>query len=129
MIMRRSLLVAMGVVLGHFNTAQSSLLLTTNWDTNSVLAYDSTTGASQGTFASGGGLSHYVGIAKGPDGNIYVSTNPYPFNTGGGVLRFDGHTGAFLNVFVSPGSGGLNNSLQLHFAADGNLYVAGFSAG
>jgi outer membrane protein assembly factor BamB len=126
--MRVKLLVAAVAILGQSSIAKSEIL-TTNWETNTVLAYDSTTGALKGTFAPSGPLSNYNGIARGPDGNIYVSTNPYPYNTGGGVLRFDGQSGAFINVFVAAGTGGLNNSLELHFASDGKLYVAGFTAG
>ncbi len=42
------------------------------------------------------------------------------------VLRYDQSTGAFIEVFVSPGSGGLDNAQGLTFGPDGNLYVASF---
>jgi hypothetical protein len=42
------------------------------------------------------------------------------------VLRYDGSTGAFLDVFVAPGSGGLNGPADLAFGSDGKLYVSGF---
>jgi hypothetical protein len=35
------------------------------------------------------------------------------------VLEFDGSTGAFVGVFVAPGSGGLNNVQCLTFGPDG----------
>jgi sugar lactone lactonase YvrE len=39
------------------------------------------------------------------------------------VLRFNGTTGAFIDVFVTGGSGGLNGAYGLTFGPDGNLYV------
>lgn len=52
---------------------------------------------------------------------IYVTS----FNSDS-VLRFDANTGAFVGVFVPPGSGGLNGPTGLVFGPDGNLYVASF---
>ncbi len=40
------------------------------------------------------------------------------------VLRYNGATGAFIDAFVSSGSGGLDEPLDLDFGFDGNLYVA-----
>ena len=40
------------------------------------------------------------------------------------VLRYDGATGGFIDVFVLPGSGGLIVPVDLVFGPDGNLYVA-----
>src|SRR5205823_3419834 len=74
-------------------------------NTNNVLRYNGTTGASMGTFASGGGLSAPTGLTFGPDGNLYVASQ----NTDS-VLRYNGTTGAFLNTFVSTGSGGLTGA-------------------
>ncbi len=47
----------------------------------------------------------------------------------GSILRFDGQTGASVNLFVPPGGGGLGSGctdspLGLFFGPDGNLYVA-----
>ena len=42
------------------------------------------------------------------------------------VLRYDGGTGAFLDVFVSRGAGGLDGPADLEFGPDGKLYVSGF---
>src|SRR4051794_26152371 len=39
------------------------------------------------------------------------------------VVRFDGKTGRLIDVFVSPGSGGLSGTHGLAFGPDGNLYV------
>jgi streptogramin lyase len=44
------------------------------------------------------------------------------------VHRYDGRTGAFESVFVSPGSGGLDNPQALVYGPDGNLYIASFGS-
>src|SRR5262245_55296610 len=69
--------------------------------------------------AGSGGLSSPLGITLGPDGNLYVAGN------GGAVLRYNGTTGAYINTFVSQGSGGLafTNYDGVAFGPDGNLYV------
>lgn len=54
----------------------------------------------------------------GPDGNLYVPT----FDSGQ-VLRFNGSTGAFMNIFVAAGSGGIGHPTDSLFGPDGNLYV------
>lgn len=43
------------------------------------------------------------------------------------VLRYD-HTGSFVDILVSPGSGGLENATGISFGPDGNLYVASFGS-
>jgi hypothetical protein len=70
--------------------------------------------------AGSGGLSAPQGITLGSDGNAYVAGN------NGAVLRYNGTTGAYINTFVSQGSGGLGFSgtqAGLAFGPDGNLYV------
>lgn len=42
------------------------------------------------------------------------------------VLKFNADSGAFLGIFVPPGSGGLNGPTGLTFGPDGHLYVASF---
>ena len=65
--------------------------------------FDGTCGAFLGVFTSGGALSLPVGLAFGPDTNLYVA------NFGGNtVARFDGQTGIFLGNVMASGSGGLN---------------------
>jgi WD40 repeat protein/serine/threonine protein kinase len=39
------------------------------------------------------------------------------------VLRYDGQTGAFIDVFVAPGAGNLNGPMGTVMGPDGNLYV------
>src|SRR4051794_20046370 len=40
------------------------------------------------------------------------------------VMRYDGTTGAFIDAFVAPSSGGLSQPWGLRFAPDGNLLVS-----
>jgi DNA-binding beta-propeller fold protein YncE len=58
----------------------------------------------------------------GPDGNLYVSSSSYPDYA---VLRYDGTTGAFIDVFAS--GGGLDHPRGLVFGPDGNLYVVSYN--
>ena len=44
------------------------------------------------------------------------------------VVRFDGTSGAFIDVFATAGSGGLDTPEQMAFGPDGNLYVASFNS-
>src|SRR5437660_8891426 len=44
--------------------------------------------------------------------------------TNGQIQRFNESTGALIDTFVPPGSGGLQNPRGAAFGQDGNLYVA-----
>ncbi|MCG8406632.1 MAG: NHL repeat-containing protein [Phycisphaerales bacterium] len=101
----------------------------------SVLRYDATTGAplpsstgAPGTaefVASGaGGLVQAAGMDFGPDGNIYVSDHATSR-----VLRYNGTTGTFIDVFVPTGSGGLDDVELIKFGSDGHLYACSAADG
>lgn len=101
-------------------------LLVSSGFTNEVLRYDGTTGAFIGVFASDptpavatSGLKFPQGLVFGPDGNLYVASNPAGDDS---VLRFNGTTGAFMDTFTSGGV--LNQTRGLTFGPDGNLYVS-----
>jgi DNA-binding beta-propeller fold protein YncE len=94
-------------------------LLVSSIASSSVLRYDGTTGAFRDTFTSGNGLLDPVGIAVGPDGNVYVAGRD-----SNDILKYDGTSGALLSTFVASGSGSLDGPHDIAFGPDGNLYVA-----
>jgi hypothetical protein len=99
---------------------------------NTVMRFDAATGAAAGVsgvsgdavfISSGsGGLANPSGIVFGSDGNAYVSSTASKSNS---VLRYNGTTGAFIDVFVLSGSGGLDGPAGMVFRPDGYLYVVG----
>jgi len=91
-----------GLIVGSFNT-------------NQVLRYDDS-GALIGVAASGGGLAGPAGIAFGPDHNLYVASRTNQ------ILRYNGASGAFLNVFTSDAH--INFPNQIVFAPNGDLLLA-----
>src|SRR5262245_6507456 len=55
----------------------------------------------------------------GPDGDLYLSSA-----ASSEVLRYDGTTGAFKQVFITAGLGGLDEAEGMAFGPNGNLFVA-----
>jgi hypothetical protein len=74
-------------------------------DPGAVTELNGTTGAAIASL-TGGGLSDPEGITFGPDGNIYVAN-------GTDIVRFNGTTGAFMDIFVAASSGGLTGGAML----------------
>jgi len=96
--------------------APDGSFLVNSFGSNQVLRYDGATGAflnSVASIASPTGLIVHNGLA-------YVSS----YSTSGFVNRYNATTGAFVDTFVSAGSGGLGSAHSLTFGPDGNLYVA-----
>jgi fibronectin type 3 domain-containing protein len=92
---------------------------------NRYLRFAGTTGAFiDPVMGSDGGLTFPDGVAFGPDGNLYV-------RTAGNVLRYNGVTGLFMNVFVNAGGGAdaNNQSFQIRFDGSPNLIVTPASGG
>ncbi|MCP3141476.1 Vgb family protein [Pyxidicoccus xibeiensis] len=94
---------------------------------NNVVRYDGDTGAPLPAPGQPGAIFipaiEAVTIAFGRDGRVYVGTRDDD------VRRYDGKTGAFIDVFVEPGSGGVSDALDLEFGPDGNLYLPDFLPG
>jgi sugar lactone lactonase YvrE len=99
-------------------------LIDPTYPTDSAVLRFSPTGEFLGVAASGNGLTRPYGNAFGPDGNLYVAS--FRSNE---ILRFNGTTGAFIDVFASDNNGGfgvldgLNGPNGLLFGPDGSLYV------
>lgn len=104
------------------SSASPTSLLIANQNLGIVTRHDVLTGANLGNPLVGGGLTTPAGIAAGPDGKLYVGSRDSS-GMGGQVLRYDSQTGAFLDVFVSPGTG-LNSPRNVFFGPDGHLYVS-----
>jgi len=95
--------------------------------TGSVLRYSGTTGVFVDTFvpSGSGGLVTPSALIFGPDSNLYVASSFVVGDVlGFGVLRYSVTTGAFIDVFVPSGSGGLGIPTSVVFGPDGDLYVA-----
>lgn len=112
-------------------TGPDGLLYVCAESDNQVIRIDPETMANLGAFVEddlvtpqdeSGGLSGPTGAIFGPDGHLYVAS----FNTDE-ILRFDGATGAFLDVFVTAGLGTLNGpDAGIAFGPDGHLYVPSY---
>jgi WD40 repeat protein len=95
-------------------------LYVASFGTNSILRYNSTTGAFLGTFVSSGsgGLNEPTGLFF-SGGKLYVVSQG-----NNSVLRYDASSGAYIDTFVTSGSGGLSEAQRAAFGPDGNLYVS-----
>ena len=80
-------------------------LLVANWESGSgnILRFPMH-GLQKPVFIARDGLNPLY-LAIGPDRNIYVSSSDAS-GSGGSVLRFDGRTGAFIDVFIPSVAGG-----------------------
>jgi DNA-binding beta-propeller fold protein YncE len=98
---------------------QNDLLVTSSFS-DTIERFDGFTGESLGSFvaAGAGGLDGPAGVAVGPDGNVYVTSSTQE------VLRYDGETGAFIDVFAT----GLNSPNNVQFNGD-FMYVGQFASG
>ena len=132
-----------GTHLGDFGTAAvpgaqkirrgpGGLLYACSETTNRVLRFDDA-GTFHGALVADdpltpadetGGLDGPTGAVFAADGSLLVAS----FGSDA-VLRYDGATGAFLGVFVAPGSGGLDGpDAGITFGSDGDLYVPSFES-
>jgi DNA-binding beta-propeller fold protein YncE len=94
--------------------SRSDDLFVTSFATGNITRIDGNTGAI--IYSVSQGVST-INIAKGPDGQLYVTTL-----FASTVIKADFATGAPLGVFAS--GGGLATSVGITFGPDGQLYVA-----
>jgi hypothetical protein len=85
-------------------------------DGSRINRYNKDTLAFVSTFVApgSGGISSIFSSAFGPNGDLYLAD--YPNDR---ILRYDGSTGAFLNVFVAS----VDNPFGITFGNDGNFYA------
>ena len=98
-----------------------------------VYRYDGTTGASLPSpgntgaiFVSpgSGGMVQPLGVAFGPDNNLYVTDRGTADGTTGAVRRYGGTTGAPVGTGLFANGNGLGVPSSLVFGPDGHLYVS-----
>jgi sugar lactone lactonase YvrE len=91
--------------------AHNPFLFVTSYGTDSVMRYDQSTalpkpahGQTGATFVptGSGGLTVPLTMLFLPDGTLLVDSGE-----DNDALRYDGHTGAFINVFMQPNDGGV----------------------
>lgn len=97
-------------------------LIAPSYNGDTVFRFAATTGDFLQKFATNEDTDAPVAAIIGPDGLLYVSSE-----TSNDVLRYNAETGAFIDVFVAPGEGGLQEAQGIAFGADGHLYVADYS--
>jgi sugar lactone lactonase YvrE len=102
----------------------NATLLISNTRGNNVVLFDEQNGQFLGNFitSGSGGLISPDDLNFGLDGNLYVSSGNDPSNSA--ILRYDGKTGKFIDVFAS--GGGLSRPYGAAFGPDGLLYVSSF---
>jgi streptogramin lyase len=77
------------------------LLYVSDWHRNRITRHDPDTRATLDVFVPPDGELRNPGSLRfGPDGRLYVVTRD-------GMLRFDGETGEFIDLFIPLGSGGM----------------------
>jgi len=84
---------------------------------NTVGRINPVTGANLGTFATLGIADLAIGLAFGPNGNLFVGQY-----SSGNVVQFNGKTGALMGVFAQ--GNGITYAGAIAFSPQGNLIVA-----
>jgi|GEM_PF-641641 len=110
------------VTVTRISSAAGTNVFISSTGDNTIKRYTAS-GAYLGNFvtAGSGGLRTPVGLAFGPDGNLYVASAGTSQ-----ILKYSGVDGSFLGVHVGSG---LANPRFITFGPDQNLYIASYAGG
>lgn len=102
-----------------------------SYETGDVFAFDEETGVLLDRFVSGEDdghpMQHPHNVLFGPDGNLYVTNVTEEAHHS--VLRFDGDTGEYMDVFVDGQEPWIGYPSDIMFMPDGNLVLVDCAAG
>ena len=84
---------------------------------NSTVKRYSPTGEYLGDFIEPGHITENHGLAFSPDGNYLYVDGSTSLNPGGGLARYNGHTGAFIDYLVPGGTA------AYHYIGDAAMYL------
>lgn len=102
-----------------------------SYQTGDIFRFDQETGELLNRFVNPHvehSMNHPHNILFGPDGNLYV-TNIISEDEPHSVLRFDGRTGRFMDVFVDGRKPKIGYPSDIVFAPDGSLLLVDCRAG
>ena len=114
-----------GLVVPLIPVFRDGILYVGDLGTRQIRRFNAFTGAPIGdgsfiaTAPQGSGPGDPQHFVFGPDGNVYVASEAT-----GGVLRYNGQTGAFMDVVVPNDADGVPSPSGLAFGPDGYLYVS-----
>lgn len=104
-------------------TAHGGLeLLVSGFSSDSVARFDLGTSAYLSSLDSAAGIDGPLCCRVGPDGLLYVASEGTD-----SIVRYNATSGAFVDTFVSGGSGGLDGPTGVTWDHDGNLLVPSFN--
>ena len=95
-----------------------------------VRRYNGSTGVFIDSFVTdgSGSITDPNGLTFGPDGHLYVSSGGLDPDADDAVFRYDGTTGAFLDMFTSTASGGVDRPRLMAFVPGHSVTITGTAA-
>jgi len=110
--------------------AEDRILVTTEFpDEDDADVLEQSGAPGPGSFISGGPtLNEPQRILYGPEGDLYILDASKPCCPSDAeddyaVYRYDGDSGDYIDTFIAPGAGNLNEGQNMIFGPDGNLYI------
>lgn len=111
------------LVISVESSSLASGLIVNSFNSDAALEYDPRTGDFVKPFTQFGQL-------MGPEG-IFIDNNEVVFISSSGtdeIITYEGATGTQTGIFVTAGSGGLDDPQEFVFGPGGDLYVASFGS-